>query len=84
MAAPFIVSNSQFLISLPSRVAWQFGKTGAFSFYPTPFVTPGYTLKALFHARHAGTPALRWLKEQVQETIGTMHHDQAAFSRVTE
>lgn len=65
LAAPFIVAGSDLLATLPQRVAQRLGPPANLAVYPAPFAAPAYTLKVLFHARHAGIPGHEWMLEQV-------------------
>ncbi|WP_116522685.1 LysR family transcriptional regulator [Achromobacter insuavis] len=65
LAAPFIVAGSDLLATLPQRVARRLGPAAHLAVYPAPFAAPAYTLKVLFHARHAGIPGHEWMLEQV-------------------
>ncbi|SIT39080.1 conserved hypothetical protein [Paraburkholderia piptadeniae] len=69
MAAPFIVANTELLLTLPRRVAEQLRSTSHLEIFPTPFDTPPYTLKVYFHVRYAGTPAHAWMREQLLRAL---------------
>ena len=64
--APSLVHGSRLLLTLPRRVAGQLCQDTGFAVFETPFLSPRYTLKVLFHARNAGTPAHRWVCEQLR------------------
>lgn len=65
MAAPFIVANSNLLITLPRRAALQLNRAAPLKVYPAPFDTPRYTLKMFFHVRHSSTPGHDWIRAQM-------------------
>ena len=65
MAAPFIVANSELLITLPRRAALQLADAIPLVIHPAPFNIPPYTLKVYFHKRHAQSQAHRWMREQM-------------------
>lgn len=69
LAAPFIVANSSYLITLPRRVAVQLGNAAPLAIYPAPFPIPPYRLEIHFHQRHAGIPGHAWLREQISEVL---------------
>lgn len=69
MAAPFIVADSEYLITLPKRVAVQLSRAAPLVIHPAPFPTPGFTLKVLFHTRHAGMSGHRWMRERILEAF---------------
>ena len=72
MAAPFIVANSDHLITLPRRVAQQLAAAIPLAFRPTPFDVPRYVLKAYFHRRHSASSAHRWMREQMMSALGAV------------
>ena len=72
MAAPFIVANSQLLITLPRRVALQLADAIPLTIYPAPFDIPRYILKVFFHTRHSGSPAHHWMREQMVSALSAL------------
>ena len=64
--APSLVYGSRLLLTLPRRVADQLCQSARFAVFETPFLSPRYTLKVLFHARNAATPGHRWVREQLR------------------
>lgn len=65
MSAPFIVANSDFLITVPRRSVEQLGDFRQLAIHAAPFRTPEYTVKIFFHARFANAPGHRWLRDQM-------------------
>lgn len=65
MTAPFVVASSDFIITMPRRIAQEFAPLLKLRLYPVPFETPGYTLKITYHRRHADAPAHHWMREQL-------------------
>ncbi|MEN5035335.1 LysR family transcriptional regulator [Pseudomonas sp. TWI929] len=65
MAAPFIVANTDLLITLPRRAAVQLSSAAPLEIYQAPFETPRYTLKVFYHVRNGSKPASKWLREQM-------------------
>ncbi|WP_198399392.1 LysR family transcriptional regulator [Caballeronia calidae] len=65
MAAPFIVANSDHLITLPRRVVQQLAAAVPITFRTTPFDVPRYVLKAYFHRRHSAALSHRWMRQQM-------------------
>lgn len=63
---PLLLDGSELLLTLPRRVAAQLFHGSHFAVHDTPFASPRYTLKALFHARYASTPGHRWIREQLR------------------
>ncbi|GAB2914655.1 LysR substrate-binding domain-containing protein [Paraburkholderia jirisanensis] len=72
MAAPFIVANSELLLTLPRRVALQLADAIPLAIHPTPFEAPRYVLKVFFHRRHSGSPAHRWMREKMMDVLGAI------------
>lgn len=64
--APLLVCGSRLLLTMPRRVAAQLCHDTRFVVFETPFLSPTYTLKVLFHARSAGTAGHRWIREQLR------------------
>ncbi len=65
MAAPYLLARSDYLFMLPRRAAQQWVASVPFTVHDVPFEMPGYTLRALFHVRHAGQPGHQWIREQL-------------------
>jgi DNA-binding transcriptional LysR family regulator len=70
MAAPFIVANSELLLTLPRRAALQLSVATPLMIYPAPFNVPRYVLKAFFYRRHARSSAHRWMRELMIDILG--------------
>jgi DNA-binding transcriptional LysR family regulator len=70
MAAPFIVANSELLLTLPRRAALQLANTIPLGIHPTPFHISRYVLKVFFHRRHSDSPAHRWMREKMMDVLG--------------
>jgi DNA-binding transcriptional LysR family regulator len=70
MAAPFIVAKSELLLTLPRRVALQLADPIPLAIHPASFIVPRYVLKTLFHKRHSGSPAHRWIREKMVDVLG--------------
>ncbi|MCP1175857.1 LysR family transcriptional regulator [Ralstonia chuxiongensis] len=72
LAAPFIVAKSNYLITLPRRVAEQFCGAAPLAIHPAPFQIPRYTLEVYFHHRHAGIPGHAWLQQQISTAFAAV------------
>ncbi|QEY71017.1 LysR family transcriptional regulator [Pseudomonas denitrificans (nom. rej.)] len=70
LAAPSLIAVSDYLLTLPRRVAQQLNADGALVLYPAPLELPRYSLRILYHPRHASRPAHRWLREQMLRALG--------------
>ncbi len=71
VVAPFIVAQTQYLLTLPRRAAQALARVLPLVLFPAPFRTPPYSIQVLFHARHADTPAQRWLRQQMLQVLQT-------------
>jgi DNA-binding transcriptional LysR family regulator len=69
LVAPFIVAHSSLLMTVPRYAALVLRDAAPVTIYPTPFAAPRYTLKIYQHARHAGTPAHRWIRDQLLHSV---------------
>lgn len=69
LAAPAIVAATEHLLTIPRSAAAQAAAGLPLAVFAAPFRTPPYTLKAFFHARHAGTAAHRWMLEQLRQQL---------------
>ncbi|QGZ64207.1 LysR family transcriptional regulator [Paraburkholderia acidisoli] len=81
MAAPFIVANSDMLLTLPRRAALQFADAAsatALVLHATPFAAPPYRLNVFFHKRHASSPAHRWMREKLLTALNETPQDKSA------
>jgi DNA-binding transcriptional LysR family regulator len=69
MAAPFVVANSELLITLPRRAAQRLSGAAPIRLFEAPFPSPRYTLRIYFHARHSNASAHRWMREQMLQAL---------------
>ena len=69
LAAPFIVANTELLLTMPRRAAESLRNAANLVILPTPFESPTYTVKVYFHAKHAGNPAHVWMREQFRVAL---------------
>jgi DNA-binding transcriptional LysR family regulator len=69
MVAPFIVANSDLLITFPRRAAHQLAATARITPYDAPFETPRFTLKIFFQRRKLHSPWHRWMRDQIKAAI---------------
>jgi DNA-binding transcriptional LysR family regulator len=74
MAAPFIVANTDHLLTLPRRVARQLAQAIPLAIHAAPFDIDRYVLKVFFHRRHSGLSAHRWMRETMIETLSHPSH----------
>jgi hypothetical protein len=69
MAAPFIVGQTDILITLPRLAAQRLSLTASASLHELPFATPTYTPTVCFRARHMNAARHRWLREQLRSAL---------------
>ncbi|HEX7641852.1 MAG TPA: LysR family transcriptional regulator [Burkholderiaceae bacterium] len=69
LAAPFIVARSNYLITLPRRVAAALEDALPLAIFPAPFPIPSYALEVYFHRRHADVPGHAWLRGQMRSAL---------------
>lgn len=69
---PYLVSNTDLLVVLPSRVARLFVTVGSLKALEVPVAIPGFEVRAHWHARQQDNPAHRWMREQFVETLSLL------------
>lgn len=69
MAAPFIVANSDLLITLPRLAALQLEASAAIAIFKAPFEVPSYTLNVYFQHRHLSSPWHRWMRARLESIL---------------
>ncbi|MGY3886606.1 LysR family transcriptional regulator [Aeromonas aquatica] len=69
MSAAAIVSQSDHLLVLPSKVAELLAEHWLLKSLPLPEDVPDYHLNCVWHPVHAQQPALIWLKELMKELV---------------
>jgi DNA-binding transcriptional LysR family regulator len=69
MAAPFIVANSDLLITLPRLAARQLEASAAITIFEAPFELPSYTLNVYFQHRHLHHSWHRWMRSQIEAVL---------------
>lgn len=69
MAAPFIVANSDLLITLPRQAALQLEASAAIVIFSAPFEVPSYTLNVYFQHRHLSSPWHRWMRAHLERIL---------------
>lgn len=69
MGAPFIVAESDLLITMPRHAARTFTSLAGLDIFAVPFTTPKYTLRVWSHrsAEHSG--AHRWVEQRLLEAM---------------
>ena len=65
MAAPFIISGTDHLITLPRQAARQLAESAQVQLYEAPFPTPRYTPTVYYQKRHSHLAWHRWMRGQI-------------------
>lgn len=66
---PYLVSNTDLLVALPSRVARLFVEQGRLKCLEIPVPLPRFEVKVHWHTRQDSNPANRWLREELMQTL---------------
>jgi DNA-binding transcriptional LysR family regulator len=67
LPAPWIVANTDLLLSLPFRIAEQFARLAPLKILPIPIDLPVYDLIMIWHPRQEKEPAHQWLRQEILE-----------------
>jgi DNA-binding transcriptional LysR family regulator len=63
--APWILAQTDLILTLPSRIAKAVGEGGGFRSFPPPIELGGFPFFVLWNERTASDPAHRWLRDQL-------------------
>jgi DNA-binding transcriptional LysR family regulator len=63
LIAPVVVCQTDFINTMPSRLARQMAKDYPLRLLPTPFALPQFGLRLIWHPRLDNDPAQRWPRE---------------------
>lgn len=69
LVAPAVVAESDFISTLPERLARQLAKLYPVRLMAAPIPLPRFTMSLAWHARLDNDPAHRWLREVVFELV---------------
>lgn len=69
---PQLLSQSDLLVLLPSRVADLYVRQGGLKALPLPLALPDFQVQAHWHARHEYSAAHRWLVDEIVRTLGKL------------
>lgn len=69
MVAPFIVAESELLMTIPRHAAETLAHAAPITIYPAPFKIPPYTLKIYSHCKYARTEAHLWLRKELMRLV---------------
>ncbi|KAF1051521.1 MAG: PCP degradation transcriptional activation protein [Stenotrophomonas maltophilia] len=67
MAAPFVIRQTDLLMTIPRHAAQTLAEVAAIRLLPAPFEIPPYALRLYYHAKHVRQDAQRWLLEQLRQ-----------------
>ncbi len=70
MAAPFIITGTDHLITLPSQAARQLAQSAQVQLHDAPFAVPRYTLTVYYQRRHAHLAWHRWMRGRILAVLG--------------
>lgn len=72
LAAPVIVLTSDYLLTLPTRVARCYADLLGLAFFPLPFDYPPFALSLVWHERAHRDPATVWFRHTLQSVCDTL------------
>lgn len=72
LSAPWIVANTDLVLSLPSRIAEQFVDLAPLKILPIPIDVPIHNLIMVWHPLREKEPAHEWLRRQIRETCAEL------------
>jgi DNA-binding transcriptional LysR family regulator len=65
LIAPIVVCQTDFINTMPTRLARQAAKDYALKLLPAPFPMPKFGLRLIWHPRLDNDPAQRWLRDSL-------------------
>jgi DNA-binding transcriptional LysR family regulator len=69
MAIPFVIEQTDMLVTLPDRLAGVLKGKGHFRSLPLPFPAPRFTVKQHWHERFHHDPGNQWLRRTIAELV---------------
>lgn len=72
LAAPVIVMTSDYLLTLPTRVARSYADLLGLQFLPLPFNYPPFALSLVWHERAHRDAATTWLRQSIKSVCETI------------
>jgi DNA-binding transcriptional LysR family regulator len=66
-----VLAQSDFISTVPERLARQLAKLHPVKLLAAPLPLPGFTMSLAWHARLDSDPAQRWLRELVFKLFGS-------------
>jgi DNA-binding transcriptional LysR family regulator len=74
LVAPFIIAQTDLVLTVPERVALTFSEQLPLAILPPPLPVPGFTITLLWHDRTHHDPAHAWLREQILAIARELPH----------
>jgi len=65
LAAPFIIAESELILTMPRRAAEILSAAAPFSTYEAPFAIPHYAVKVYCHKNYLRTDAHAWMRQEL-------------------
>lgn len=65
LAAPFVIAQTDLVLTIPERVARAFAVTLPLAIVPPPLALSGFSMAMVWHDRTHDDPAHRWLRERL-------------------
>ena len=72
LSAPWILANTDLILSLPARIAEKFVHLVPLKILPLPIDLPAYDLIMLWHPRQEKEPDHQWLRREILEICAEM------------
>jgi DNA-binding transcriptional LysR family regulator len=72
VVAPFVIAQTDLVLTLPERVALTFAKTLPLELLAPPLPVPGFAMILLWHDRTHHDPAHAWLRERIVEVARSL------------
>lgn len=69
LAAPFVVAQTDLVLTVPERVARAFAVSLPLAIVPPPLEVPGFSMAMVWHDRTHDDPAHRWLRERIADVM---------------
>ncbi|WP_249223002.1 LysR family transcriptional regulator [Noviherbaspirillum sp. L7-7A] len=69
MSVPYLLAESDMIVTLPLAIAQMFAKHGELKILPLPIESPTFDLKQHWHARYHRDAANQWLRRVIYETF---------------
>lgn len=69
LSVPFVVEQSDLIVTIPELVVEMFAGRGSFNVYPVPFDLPEFSIKQHWHERYHHDPGNMWLRQAIFELI---------------